>query len=142
LAGPRDAMREARRHRKLFGGGMRQAGVIGAAALYALEHHVERLAEDHEHAQLLAEAIRPLDGLTLTHEPVETNIVNFDVEPTLGTAAEFAARLEQRGVRILPIGPQSMRAVTHLDVSRAEVVQAGHVLREVVETPVAVAARS
>lgn len=139
LAGTRDAMREARRHRKLFGGGMRQAGVIAAAALYALEHHVERLAEDHEHAKVLADAIRTLEGLRLTHEPVETNIVNFDVETALGAAADLAARLEARGVRILPLGPRSMRAVTHLDVTRDDVLRAGDVLRDVVESSAAAA---
>ena len=91
----------ARRHRKLFGGGMRQAGVMAAAALYALEHHIDRLADDHANAQRLADAIRQIDGLELSAEQVDTNIVIFRVEPRLGTAAEFCARLKQRGLLML-----------------------------------------
>lgn len=130
LAGTEVLIQEARRHRKLFGGGMRQAGIIAAAALYALDHHVERLADDHEHARLLADTIREIDGLRLTHEPVETNIVNFDVDAALGTAADMASRLQKMGLRILPLGPRSLRAVTHLDLTRDDIVRACGILRE------------
>ena len=131
LAGPRELIDEALRHRKVFGGGMRQVGVIAAAALYALEHHVQRLADDHAHAQRLATAIREIDGLELRPPQVDTNLVIFHVDPRLGTGAEFSARLAQRGVRILAFGPQSMRAVTHLDVSESDVDRAAEVLAEV-----------
>ena len=76
---------------------MRQAGVIAAAALYALEHHVDRLADDHRNAQILARAVEETDGLRLESGPVETNLVWIEVDPALGTAADVAARLRSRG---------------------------------------------
>ena len=76
---------------------MRQAGIIAAGALYALEHHVDRLAEDHQNAQVLAEAVEETPGLSLESGPVETNLVWIDVDPALGTASEVAARLKARG---------------------------------------------
>ncbi len=131
LAGPRELIEQAVRHRKVFGGGMRQVGVIAAAALYALEHHVDRLAEDHANAQRLAAAIREIDGLELRPPQVDTNLVIFHVDPRLGTAAQFSANLAERGVRIIAFGPQSMRAVTHLDVNRSDVDRAAEILAEV-----------
>jgi threonine aldolase len=130
ICGPKELMVRARRHRKLFGGGMRQAGVIAAAALYALEHHIERLAEDHAHARLLAEAIRQIDGLELRPPEVDTNLVIFRVDEALGTAYEFSERLKAAGVLISAFGPQMMRAVTHLDVGREDVERAAAVLGE------------
>lgn len=132
LCGPRDLIREARRVRKVFGGGMRQAGVIAAAALYALEHHIERLAEDHENAQVLAQAIREIEGLQLDPPDVHTNIIWFHVRPTIATAAQVAQAARQRGVLFGVAGPQTLRACTHLDVDRKRVEYAGQVLREVV----------
>ena len=81
LAGPRDLIREALRHRKVLGGGMRQAGILAAAALYALDHHVDRLAEDHANAQKLAAGLRQIPGLRLEPETVDTNLVFFHLEP-------------------------------------------------------------
>jgi len=123
LAGPADFIKRCRRARKLFGGGMRQCGIIAAAALYALDHHRERLVEDHAHAQLLGGAVRQAPGLTLDPGEVETNIVVFKVHPHLGTAAEFVAALEREGVRGMVFGPQTIRMVTHMDVDR-EAIQA------------------
>lgn len=117
LAGSKEQIQEARRHRKLFGGGMRQAGVIAAAALYALENHQDRLVEDHANAQLLAEAVRQSEGLTLQPDVVDTNIVIFKVDPSWGTAAEFVTVLREQGVAVLAISPTQIRMVTHLDVS-------------------------
>ncbi len=128
LCGPHEMIKQARRIRKLFGGGMRQAGILAAGALYALEHHVERLADDHAHAQLLADAVRGCQGLSLTGDSVDTNIVIFTVDRSLGTAAEFCQRLAGEGVLMLAIGAQQVRAVTHLDVDRAAAQQAGQVL--------------
>jgi threonine aldolase len=130
LAGPRDLIGKALRHRKLFGGTMRQAGVIAAGALYALENHVERLAEDHANAQRLAQAIREIDGLELQPPEVDTNLVIYRVDPRLGTAPDFSARLKQRGVLISAFGGQQMRAVTHLDVDASDVDRAAAILRE------------
>lgn len=131
LAGPRELIERAHRHRKLFGGGMRQAGVIAAGALYALENHVERLAEDHAKAQRLAEGIRQIDGLELRPPQIDTNLVIYRVDPKLGTAADFAARLKRRGLLISAFGGQLMRAVTHLDLSMQDVDRAVDILREV-----------
>ena len=131
LAGPRDLIAEAVRHRKVLGGGMRQAGIIAAAALFALENHVDRLADDHANAQRLAEAIRQIDRLQLEPETVDTNLVFFTVEPSLGTAAEFASRLKGRGLLMLPTSPTKIRAVTHLDVNGNDVNRAIEILKEV-----------
>jgi threonine aldolase len=91
LAGPKDLIRVARRHRKVLGGGMRQAGIIAAGALYALENHVDRLAEDHANAKLLAEAIRATEGLELQPPEIDTNMVIFRVDPALATAAQLVS---------------------------------------------------
>lgn len=117
LAGPRELIQEARRHRKLFGGGMRQCGILAAGAIYALEHNRERLVEDHEKAQILAAGIRQTEGLTLTPEQVDTNIVIFRVDPQIATAAEFVSRLKEVGVLALSTSPTQIRLVTHLDVT-------------------------
>jgi threonine aldolase len=129
LAGTKEMIAKARRYRKLFGGGMRQAGVIAAGALYALEHNVERLAIDHRHAQQLAEAIRDMQGLELRPAQIDTNIVIFHVDSSLGTAAEFCGRLKERGLLMLPVSPTSIRAVTHLDLSANAVDQACEIIR-------------
>lgn len=133
LAGPKEMIQEARRHRKLFGGAMRQAGVIAAGALYALENNRKRLTEDHANARILAEAVRGSDGLELLYGDVETNIVIFRVESKLGTAAQLVAELKTEDVLSLAIGPQQVRMVTHLDVSEAQCKQAAKVIREVAE---------
>jgi threonine aldolase len=113
---------------------MRQAGIIAAGALYALEHHIDRHAEDNEKAKVLAEAIRQIPGLTLDPDIVDTNIVIFKIAPELGTAEQFAARLREQGVLFYDIGRQRIRAVMHLDVSLEEVQLAGQILREVAAT--------
>jgi threonine aldolase len=123
-------IQEARRHRKLFGGAARQIGIIAAGALYALQHNRKRMQDDHANAQLLAEAVRESEGLSLLYDAVETNIVIFRVEPTLGSAAELVAELKSRGVLCLAIGPQQVRLVTHLDVTEAQCRQAAEILRE------------
>lgn len=133
LAGPRELIRLARRHRKALGGGMRQAGIIAAGALYALDNHVTRLAEDHAHARILAEAIRETEGLELQPSQTDTNMVIFRVDPALGTAAQLAAAFQEAGVLVLAFGPAKIRAVTHLDVNEADVRRAGQIVREVVE---------
>ncbi len=138
LVGSREDIAKARRARKLFGGALRQSGVIAGAALYALEHHVERLAEDHENARVFAEEIAGLDAIQIRPHEIETNIVFFEVDPTWGTAAELSKRLAERGVRINPLGRQRLRAVTHLDVGRDDVLAAAGAIAEVVAARVAV----
>ncbi len=130
LCGTSSAIDRARWHRKALGGAMRQVGIIAAGALYALENHVDRLAEDHQKAQQLAEAIRDTDGLTLHGDRVDTNIVNFDVDQQLGTTEEFCARLLDQGVRMLPTKRHFVRAVTHLDVSREDVERVAALLQQ------------
>lgn len=133
LAGPKDAIAEARRHRKLFGGAMRQTGVIAGAALFALQNHRERLAEDHANAQTLVAAIRQAEGLSLAGSEADTNIVIFNVAPKLGTAAGFAAELKARGMWGLAMSPTQIRLVTHLDVSADDCRRAAKILRETAE---------
>ena len=130
LAGPKDAIKEARRHRKLFGGAMRQDGVIAAGALYALQNNRQRLKDDHANAQILADAIKAAEGLSLQPDSVETNIVIFRVEPRLGSAAEFAAELKAAGLLCLTTSPTQIRLVTHLDVTEAQCIQAAKTIRE------------
>jgi threonine aldolase len=131
LVGTREFIKKARRARKLFGGGMRQVGFLAAAAIYALDHHVSRLAEDHLHARLLAEAISECSSLHLLDRIPDTNIVIFHIDPPWGTANDFAESLKERGVLSLPFGPQSVRLVTHLDVSRKQIEMACQWIREV-----------
>jgi len=131
LAGARDFVARGRRLRKVFGGGMRQAGVLAAAALYALDHHVERLVEDHSNAQVIARAIADTPGLRLDPPEVETNLVWFHVDPDLGTARALAAALKARGVLVYAAGPQTMRACTHLDVSAEQAARVADVIRQV-----------
>jgi threonine aldolase len=117
LAGSRDFIEEAWRFKQRFGGAMRQAGIIAAGGVFALRHHVERLAEDHERAQRLAVGLADIEGLTLTPERVETNIVVFDVSKTGLSGDAFASRtLASHGVRFSVLGPNTVRAVTHLDI--------------------------
>lgn len=129
LAGPREFIRAARRVRKLFGGGMRQVGGLAAACLYAMDHHVARLAEDHANAKLIAEAVRDTPGLTLVPPKVQTNLVWFDCHPALGTAKAVAGRLKEVGVLVAALGDHTLRACTHLDVSRADCERAADALR-------------
>ncbi len=134
VAGPRGFITRCHRFRKMFGGAMRQVGILAAAALYALDHHAERLAEDHANARRLAEALATLPGIRLDPATVETNIVIFEVEPTLGTAADVAERLRARGVWVIATGATKIRAVTHLDVSPTQIDRAIAVFREVVKS--------
>lgn len=130
LAGSEAFIQRAQRFRKMFGGGMRQAGLLAEAVLFALDHNVERLAEDHANARRFGEAIAKLPGIQLNPAEVETNIAIFAIEPRLGTAAEFQEKLERRGVRLFATAAQKLRAVTHLDVTREQIDYAIGVFRE------------
>lgn len=118
MVGSAEAVDQARVRRKRLGGGMRQVGILAAAGAYALDHHVERLADDHDHARLLGEA------LGLDPGTVDTNIVVVE-RPD---AASFVARAAEQGVRIAAVGPRAVRLVTHLDVTRADAERAASVL--------------
>jgi len=121
LAGSREAMQRARRLRKQLGGGMRQAGIVAAGALYALEHQRDRLGEDRENAQWLARALAAIDGIELNPAEVETNIVRFRTRAI--AAPELERQLREAGIAILATGPDLLRAVTNLMVTREQIEQ-------------------
>jgi threonine aldolase len=129
LAGSKAFIGEAWRWKHQFGGAMRQAGIIAAGAVYALNHHIERLAEDHENAQILVKGLAQIEGITV--EPVETNLIFFDVSGLGITAEAFNARLMEHGLRVSTLGDTRARAVTHLDVTRVQVEEALQIMRRV-----------
>jgi threonine aldolase len=131
LAGSQEFVKKARRIRKVFGGGMRQAGVAAAAALYALEHHVDRLADDHRNARVIAQAIIDTPSLRLDPPDVETNLIWFQVDPDFATAKQIAGKLKEHGVLVSAFGPTILRACTHLDVSGSQAEQAAEIMRKV-----------
>jgi threonine aldolase len=115
LAASRELIDEAWRYKQMWGGAFRQSGIVAAAGLYALDHHVERLAEDHANARLLAEGLAELPGVELDPATVESNIVIFGVPDPDG----FVDALGRAGVEVSRVGPALIRMVTHLDVDRA-----------------------
>jgi threonine aldolase len=127
LAGSAELIAEAWRYKQMMGGALRQAGIVAAAGLYALDHNVERLAEDHANARALAEGLAELPGASLDVSKVETNIVIFDVDDAVGRMGELA----EAGVEVTPVGPTRLRAVTHLDVDRAAIDRALEAFRRV-----------
>ncbi|MBU6270748.1 MAG: PLP-dependent transferase [Betaproteobacteria bacterium] len=132
LAGSRDFIREAWRLKQRWGGAMRQSGMLAAAALHALDHHVERLADDHANARLLAVALAELPGVRIDPATVQTNLVYFDVTGTGLSSDRVVAELGIRGVRMGAFGPDRIRAVTHLDVNREQVLRAADAMRDVI----------
>ena len=120
LAGSAELIAEAWRYKQMLGGALRQSGVLTAACLYALDHHVERLADDHEHARLLADGLAQLPGVQIDPDTVETNIVIFEVPDAEG----FVERVGERGVELGALDRTRVRAVTHLDVDRGGIEQA------------------
>jgi threonine aldolase len=131
LAGTAADMRQARRHRKVLGGAMRQAGIVAAGGVWALRHHVERLAEDHANARLLAEGLAAIPGIACHPAEVETNIVFFDVTATGRSGSDLTAELFARGVSVGGHGNR-IRVVTHLDTPRAAVERALEIVNDVV----------
>ncbi len=129
LAGTAEDISEARRYRKLFGGALRQSGVVAAAAQYAIHHHVERLHEDHANAKILAEELTKIEGVEIDVDAIETNLVFFEIDPAIGTAAQLSAELRRRGLQIGALGAYRLRAVTHLDVDRDDVLQAAKIVQ-------------
>lgn len=121
LTGTRSDIARARRIRKLFGGSLRQAGVIAATALYALENNIVRLQEDHDNARELANGLAAIEGLEVQADRVNSNLVYFEIQSAYGTAVQLAVALQEHGVLIGPMGGQRMRAVTHLDVSTEDI---------------------
>ncbi len=128
LCGSAEFIALARQSRKLVGGGMRQVGVLAAAGIVALESMIDRLAEDHANAKLLAEGLAEMSGITFDPSAVKTNIVIFEVH---GGAPPFLAALAEKGVLALPVGPDRVRMITHHDVSRTDVEQGLEIIRDV-----------
>jgi threonine aldolase len=130
LAGTRADVAALVRYRRMLGGAMRQSGVLAAAGVHALAHHVDRLADDHANARLIGERLAPTDGVALDLDALETNIVVFELGDGLPDAATVVARAAKRDVHVMAFGPRTVRAVTHLDISRAECEHAADVLEE------------
>jgi threonine aldolase len=132
LCGSRDFIQRARRFRKMFGGGMRQVGILAEGALYALEHQRSRLADDHANARALAQGLARLPGIELDLAHVETNIVFFNVKTV--PAKELVQKLDLAGVRMLALGPNSIRAVTNLMVTAEQIPKAVEIVGRVMQT--------
>lgn len=128
ICGSAEFIEKAIRFRKMLGGGMRQVGILAAACLYGLDNNVERLEVDHQNAKRLARGLAEIDGIKINPEQVVTNIVLFDVGSTPMDADTFAERLAPAGVLLIPFGPTTLRAVTHLDVTTAEIDKALEVI--------------
>jgi threonine aldolase len=132
LAGSKAAIAAATRHRQRLGGAMRQNGIYAAAALHALDHHLARLPEDHANARVLAEALAARAPVELDLATVQTNIVVFHLPPALKMdAPALSARARLQGVLINAFGSRTVRAVTHLDVTRAQCERAAEVLAQI-----------
>ena len=130
LAGTSDAILRARRFRKLFGGAMRQAGILAAACIYAMDHHIDRLKDDHDNARVLADAIRTVPGLKLAPERVETNLVWFEVDGArFQTPQDVTGMLKSQGILMSALGETTVRACTHYGVTRDDCERAAAAIR-------------
>jgi threonine aldolase len=132
LAGRAEHVEALVRYRRMLGGAMRQSGILAAAGLHALDHHVERLAEDHANARALGERLADLEGVRLDLERLETNIVLLRLEGDAPDAATVVRRAREEGVLVLAFAPRTVRAVTHLDVARQDCERAAEVLARAV----------
>ena len=133
LAGSKEFIADAWQWKQRLGGAMRQAGIIAAAGIYALRHHVERLAEDHANAKALATGLAEIATLQLNSNEVETNIVIIDISKTGRSSQEISDRLLERGLRMSIISPTCLRAVTHLDISPHQIEGALQIVHEVLQ---------
>jgi threonine aldolase len=132
LAGTREVIARAHRARRMFGGAMRQSGILAAAGLWALDHNLDRLAEDHANARLLAERLAGLPGVELDLATVQSNIVIFRLAANMPDAAMIVTRAAEIGVLVSAFAERTVRAVTHLDVTRDECRRAGDLLAQVI----------
>ena len=133
LAGTHELIERALRYRRMLGGAMRQVGILAAACLWALDHNLDRLADDHENARRIATRLARSSRIVVDPEKVRTNIVIFDLGPGAPDAATVVARARERGVLVLEFAPRTIRAVAHLDVSRAQCERGADILMAVVE---------
>jgi threonine aldolase len=134
LAGSRTLIERSVRYRRMSGGAMRQVGIFAAAGLYALDHHMERLADDHANARLIAQKLAGSNRVAIDLAAAETNILVFGLTPDAPDAPTVVARAKERGVLIFAFGPRTIRAVTHLDVTREQSARAAEILVEIVES--------
>jgi len=133
LSGTRNIIQRAIRYRRMFGGAMRQVGFFAAAGLHALDHHLERIKEDHDNAQLIANRIMDSHRILLDPATVQTNILVFDLTEDAPEASTVVAKARERGVLIFAFGPRRIRLVTHLDVSTSQCERAAAILLEIIE---------
>jgi threonine aldolase len=133
LAGARALIERAIRYRRMSGGAMRQVGIFAAAGLYAIDHHLERLTEDHAHARLIAERLAQCPRIRIDLATAQTNILVFELAPEAPDAPTVVERSKERGVLLFAFGPRILRAVTHLDVTREQCTRAAGILVEIVE---------
>ncbi len=131
IAGDSELIKKARKMRKMYGGGMRQVGIIASAGIYAIENNFNRLVEDHRNAKLLAERLSQIKGIKIDLESVQTNIVVLDISESRKDVPRVLKELKQKGVLVVPFGKTKIRAVCHLDVTREDILLALEKFREV-----------
>jgi threonine aldolase len=135
ISGSSDFIHIARRNRKMFGGGMRQVGIIAAAGIYAIENNFNRLMEDHRNAKALAQRLSEIPKVSVDLESVQTNIVVIDIKESGMEVNDLLEKLKEKGVLAVPFGRNQIRCVTHLDVNRDDVYQALEVFQQIFGTP-------
>jgi len=131
IAGGEDFIKKARRNRKMYGGGMRQVGIIAAAGIYAIENNFNRMIEDHRNARLLAEKLSQIKGMQIDLQSVQTNIVVINIEKSKKDVSQVIEQLKNKGVLVVAFGKNKIRAVTHLDVDRNDILEAVEKFTEV-----------
>ena len=124
VAGSEEFIKKARRNRKMFGGGMRQVGIIASAGIHAIENNFNRLIEDHRNAELLAQRLSEIEALKIDLKSVQTNIVVIDITETKKSVEQILKDLKEKGVLLVPFGENKIRGVTHLDVKRNDILEA------------------
>jgi len=135
IVGQRDFIKRCRRYRKMYGGGMRQVGILAAAGIYALENNIERLSEDHKNARLFAEQVSRIPGIEIDIDTVQTNIVVMDIAALGMDSFQAVEKLQENGCMVVVFGPTKIRAVTHLDVDEEDVLEAIGVFQKTFSDP-------
>jgi threonine aldolase len=133
LAGTHQTIERARKFRKIFGGGMRQVGILAAAAIFALERNRERLKEDHEKIRILAKSLSSIRGFSINPAAVQTNILAIDISGLKENASELIGKLAKEGVLLSSMSETTIRAVAHLDVNQDEIRQSAEIIHRVME---------
>jgi len=131
IVGDRDRVTQLRRLRKNFGGGMRQVGIVAAAGIYALEHHIPRLRDDHAHAKHLAELLQAIPSVSVDPNQIETNIIIFTVRDSNKSTEDLVTECKHAGLLLNAVGDHAFRVVTHFDVSAQDIEEAGRIFNKV-----------